>query len=260
MGLRPQNFFDVSGACKMADYEQFGQSIYNSPLDTLPTLFERHGLTADRSRKLEHLRYLHIYLKKHLSPPILRIMAEKAQVDLDVLSQTDLAEARGKRKALKQSIDWRCVHVRVERGGGGSKRHLDLEATLREYLEESGVSHERITSVGGGGTALVELAYHPHVAKVVADLPSRRFADGLVLSARSVEKTVMEGILPKRELPAAALRQELESSTAALERRGFFKAVSGKTFTKVGDMVDTGTQGGLPPDHRRKVPGRPRCD
>ena len=258
MGLRPQNFFDVSGACKMADYEQFGQSIYNSPLDTVQTLFERHGLTADRSRKLEHLRYLHIYLRKHLSPPILRIMAEKSQVDLDVLSQTDLAEARGKRKALKQSIDWRCIHVKVERGGG-SKRHLDLEATLRKYLEESGVSHERITSVGGG-TALVEVAYHPHVAKVVADLPSRRFADGLVLSARSVEKTVMEGVLPKRDLPAAALRQELESSTAALERRGFFKAVSGKKVTKVVDMVDTDTQERVPPDQRRKVPGRPRCD
>ena len=257
MGLRPQNFFDVSGACKMADYEQFGQSIYNSPLDTLPTLFERHGLTADKSRKLEHLRYLHIYLKRHLSPPVLRIMEEKAQVDLDFLSQTDLATARGKRKALKQSIDWRCIHVKVERDSS-SQRQLDLEATLRKYLEESGVSYKSVIDVGGG-IALVELAYHPHVAKVVADLPSRRFADGLVLSARSVEKTVMEGMLPKRDLPAAALRQELESSTAALEQRGFFKAIYGKKFTKVGDMVDTVTQGGLPPPDRRRriVPGRP---
>ena len=227
LGLRPQNFFDIATACKMADYEQFGQSIYNSPLDTLRTMFERHGLTVDNSRKLEHIRYLHIYLMSSLSPPILQIMSEKSQIDLDVLSQIDLAEAKGKRKLLKERIDWRCIHVTVERGDP-----RNLEATLREYLKQSGISYEGITSLGSK-VALVTLAFHPHVANVVADLPSRRFASGLVLSAKSVEKTVIEGKPPRRsDIPMAALRKEVESNAAALERRGFFKAVSSKDFRK----------------------------
>ena len=226
LGLRPQNFFDVSTACKMADYEQYGQSIYNSPIETLRTMFERHGLTVDNSRKLEHIRYLHIHLKNSLSPPSLQIMSEKSQVDLDVLSQIDLAKAKGKRKALKESVDWRCIHVTVERGDS-----RDLQKTLKEYLKESGISYERVTPLNRK-VALVTLAFHPHVAKVVADLPSRRFANGLVLSAKSVDKTVMEGKPPKSDIPLAALRQELESNATALEQRGFFKAMSSKGSTK----------------------------
>ena len=226
MGLRPQNFFDIATACKMADYEQFGQSIYNSPLDTLRTMFERHGLTVDNSRKLEHIRYLHIYHKNSLSPLILQIMSEKSQIDLDVLSQIDLAKAKGKRKLLKERIDWRCIHVTVE---GGDSRNL--EATLQEYLKQSGISYERITSLGSK-VALVTLAFHPHVANVVADLPSRRFASGLVLSAKAVEKTAIQGEPPRSDIPMAALRKEVESNAAALERRGFFKAVSSKDFRK----------------------------
>ena len=223
LGLRPQSFFDLSTACKMADYEECGQSIYNSPLDTLATMFERHGLTVDKSRKLEHIRHLHIHLKKTLSPPILKMMSQKSQVDLDVLSQIDLAEAKGRRKALKESIDWRSIHVRVERGDSPRT----LKATLQEYLEQSGISYERITSVGDR-VAIVEVSFHPVVAKVVADLPSRRFADGLVLSAKSVEKTVIGGTPRRRNIPMAALRQELESSAAPLERRGFFKDLGKK--------------------------------
>lgn len=227
LGLRPQNFFDISTACKMADYEQFGKSIYNSPTETLGTMFERHGLTVDNSRKLEHIRYLHIYLKNSLSPPILEMMSEKSQVDLDVLSQIELAEAKGKRKLLKELIDWRCIHVTVERGDS-----RNLKETLEEYLEQSGISYERVILLGHRRVALVTVAFHPHVAKIVADLPRKRFANGLVLSAKSVEKTVSEGKARRSDIPLAALRQELESNAAALEQTGFFKAMSSRGFRK----------------------------
>ena len=94
------------------------------------------------------------------------------------------------------------------------------------------VDYESVVALGH--VALVEVAFHPHVAKVVDDLRSRRFANGLVLSAKSVEKTVsVGGRKPRRrEVPISALRQRVESNAAALEQRGFFKALSSKAYKR----------------------------
>ena len=227
LGLRPQNFFDLSTACRMADYEEFGESIYVGNIETWRVMVESFGLTVDNSRKLEHLSCLHMYLRDSTPPPILQILDEKSQVDLDVLAQIDLAKSKGNRKLLRERIDWRCVHVKVVRGDA-----RQLKATLEEYLESSSISYESVVALGH--VALVEVAFHPHVAKVVDDLRSRRFANGLVLSAKSVEKTVsVGGRKPRRrEVPISALRQRVESNAAALEQRGFFKALSSKAYKR----------------------------
>jgi hypothetical protein len=218
---RPSNFFDVSLAHKAADYLRYGQSIFRSKMDTINDVFEEHGLARDgHVDKLESLRFLHAHFKRTLPKELLELVAQKSQVDVDILAQVkNSTKSKSERKALKSKYDMHAVHVRVE--GGPNKRRL--RPVLSNYLRSRKIPHKWICD--GDNVAMIEVVFNPDVALVVDDLQSKAVED-LTLSASavannsSVEKPVETVVIPLNEL-----RQDMHTDVERLTREGFFETL-----------------------------------
>ena len=148
LGVRVEGVYDLDAAAKLLDYLDCGQSIFTSPSKKIRKLISRYRIPADTAGpttcRMEWYYLAYGHLVASLPPGVAALLQEKTRIEVAIGSYIEVALHKEQRADLKQRLDVRTLHLRLD-GLTVGKREQER---LRKLVEDNCRSVVDYTSFG----------------------------------------------------------------------------------------------------------------
>jgi len=153
-GIHLNNVIDINSNVKALDYLDHGQSLFKQKSMNVQEMSRRLSIPVTDS-KIQWHYMAYMYLKDKIPVHFKKVLKELSIVELDVASNDANADAKARRKSLKNQVDSNCVHLRLI-GDYDVKRREKMKSVLKYILLNNDLTLEEYYDLGR--CAIVQLA------------------------------------------------------------------------------------------------------